>query len=233
MTKNSILFTVLCIGTSLVIAAPCCKKAVKKIESRSQTTRTKNITTRTAQFPVDEIFLNRWSPRAMSGQEITDAELMSLFEAARWAPSSYNAQPWRFIYAKLGTEYWEKFLNLLVPFNQEWAKNAGALVVMISKKNFDHNNTYSPTHSFDAGAAWENLALQASLNGFVSHGIGGFDFERAATELGVSSDYQVEAMFALGKPGNVKNLPEYMQEKEQPSDRKPVKELVFEGVFNK
>jgi nitroreductase len=232
MNKNFIIASALYIGTSLVIAAPCCKKAVKKIESKNQQALVQTNTARTSQFPIDEIFLNRWSPRAMSGEEITDAELMPLFEAARWAPSSYNAQPWRFIYAKQGTEHWEKFLHLLVPFNQEWAKNAGVLVVIISKKNFDHNNTYSPTHSFDAGAAWENLALQASQNGLVAHGIGGFDFERAAKELNISDEYQVEAMFALGKPGNIKNLPDYMQENEQPSNRKPVKEFVFEGVFN-
>jgi nitroreductase len=233
MNTNMAIFAAACLSASLIIAATCCQKSTEKASSASQPALIKGSTKRTPQFPIDEIFVNRWSPRAMSGQEISDGELMPLFEAARWAPSSYNGQPWRFIYAKRGTEHWEKFLNSLVPFNQEWAKNAGVLVVMISKKNFDHNNTYSPTHSFDTGAAWENLALQASLNGLVAHGIGGFDAERAAQELGVSSEYRVEAMFALGKPGNSKNLPEYMQEKEQPSDRKPVKELVFEGVFNR
>jgi nitroreductase len=111
---------------------------------------------RKSNYPISSIILNRWSPRAMTGEELSDKELMTLFEAARWAPSSYNNQPWRFIYAKRNSPNWEKFLNLLVSGNQIWAKNAAALVVVISHNNFEHNNKQARTHSFDTGAAWSS-----------------------------------------------------------------------------
>jgi nitroreductase len=179
---------------------------------------------------VDPIFVNRWSPRAMSGEGISNENLMTLFEAAGLAPSSYNAQPWRFIYAHRDTTHWQKLFNLLVPFNQEWVKNAGVLVLVVSKKTSD-SGAYSPTHSFDAGAACENFALQGSLLGLVVHGMGGFDFERARIEFNIGDDYAVEAMFAVGKPGDVTVLPEYMQAMETPSSRNKVQEIAFEGFL--
>src|SRR4029079_10173110 len=112
-----------------------------------------------------KLFLDRWSPRAMSGEEISEAALMVLFEAARWAPSSYNNQPWRILYARRDTEHWPRFFNLMVEFNQSWTSTAAALVVFISKTHFDFNGEPAVTHSFDTGAAWENLALQGSLKG--------------------------------------------------------------------
>ncbi|MGH7802401.1 MAG: nitroreductase family protein, partial [Thermodesulfobacteriota bacterium] len=134
---------------------------------------------RKPEYPVDEIFLKRWSPRAMSGEEISEDELMSLFEAARWAPSSYNNQPWRFLYARRNTKNWELFFNLMTEGNKIWAKKAAALIVIASKKTFDYNGSPSRTHSFDAGAAWQNLALQGSLQGLVVHGMQGFDYDKA------------------------------------------------------
>ena len=95
----------------------------------------------------------------MTGEELDEDTIMSLFEAARWAPSSYNNQPWRFIYAKRNTLHWNKLFNLLAEPNKVWTKNAAVLVVVISRKNFEHNEKYSITHQYDAGAAWENLAL--------------------------------------------------------------------------
>jgi nitroreductase len=186
---------------------------------------------RIAQYPIDEIFINRWSPRAMSGEPISDQELMKLFEAARWAPSSYNGQPWRFIYAKQATSHWERIFNLLVPFNQLWCKNAAVLVVIISHNTFPLHNKKARTHSFDTGAAWENLALQGSLMNLVVHGMEGFDYDRTRQELAIPQDYTVEAMCALGKPGNKENLPKELQEREEPSDRNPVSSFIFEGMF--
>jgi nitroreductase len=115
---------------------------------------------RIADHPIDRIFLDRWSPRAMTGETIPEEELMVLFEAARWAPSSYNNQPWRILYARRDSEHWPLFFDLMVEFNQSWAKNAAALLLFISKTTFDMNTGTSVTHSFDTGAAWENLALQ-------------------------------------------------------------------------
>lgn len=188
-------------------------------------------TNRKAQYPVLDLILNRWSPRAMSGESISDAELMPLFEAARWAPSSYNSQPWRFIYAKRDTPAWEVMYDLLVQANKEWAKNAAVLVVIVSRNTFEYNNKPSKTHTFDTGSAWENLALQGAANGLVVHGMEGFDYQKAKETLRIPDGYTVEAMCAIGRPGKKENLPQKMQEKEAPSDRKPLTEFVFEGTF--
>ncbi|QQR49444.1 nitroreductase family protein [bacterium] len=184
---------------------------------------------RHAEYSIANIFLERWSPRAMSGESFTHEELMSLFEAAKWAPSSYNNQPWRFIYALRQTSQWEKLFDLLVPFNQLWAHKSAALVVVVGHKNFEFNGKPSRTFAFDTGAAWANLALQASMSGFIAHGMEGFDYNRAQAELNIPADYEVLAMIALGKSGKKEDLPAELQKKEEPSDRKPLAEIVFEG----
>jgi nitroreductase len=186
---------------------------------------------RKAAHAIDNLFLDRWSPRAMTGEPIAQEDLMTLFEAARWAPSSYNNQPWRMLYARRDTEQWPFFFDLLVEFNQSWAKNAGALVLFISKTTFDMNGEPSVTHSFDTGAAWENLALQGWLKGLVVHGMQGFDYARARTELNVPEGYKVEAMIAIGKPGDPETLPPELREREVPSDRRPLDQTICEGKF--
>lgn len=186
---------------------------------------------RIAEHKILDLILNRWSPRAMSGETISDEELMSLFEAARWAPSSYNNQPWRFIYAKRGTEYWNTLFNLLVDANKEWANKAAVLIVVVSANNFAYNNKPSRTHSFDTGAAWENLALQGYAQGLVIHGLEGFDYDRAKKELNIPDDHTVEAMIAVGRPGSLDTLSVALQQKEDLSDRKKIEEFVFEGEF--
>ena len=190
-------------------------------------------TNRKSEHEIHSLILNRWSPRAMSGEEISDKELMSLFEAARWAPSSFNGQPWRFVYTKRNTKHWDRLFNLMGDFNKSWAKNAAVLVVVVSKKTFDHNGQPSRTHSFDTGSAWENLALEAHSKGLITHGMGGFDYDKARTELGIPEDHQVEAMIAIGKRGKKEDLPKEIQERESPSIRKPLKEIIMEGIFRK
>jgi nitroreductase len=186
---------------------------------------------RKAGYPIDRLFVDRWSPRAMSGESIPEEELLLLFEAARWAPSSFNNQPWRMLYARRDTEHWPLFLDLLVEFNKSWAKNAAALIVFISKTTFDHNDEPSVTHSFDTGAAWQNLALQASLKNLVAHGMQGFDYEKAKTTLKIPDGFRVEAMAVIGKPGKKEDLPEKLQERETPNDRRNLSEIVFEGPY--
>jgi len=186
---------------------------------------------RKPEYDVDPVFLNRWSPRAMSGEEVSEAELMTLFTAARWAPSANNNQPWRFIYARKNTPHWQRFFDLLAELNQVWAVNAAVLAVVISKNTFDHNEKFSRTHSYDAGAAWENLALQGSLKGLVVHGMQGFDYDRAKEALRVPDGYQVEAMMAIGKPGKKEALPDKYREREFPSGRKKLTEIIMEGFF--
>jgi nitroreductase len=192
---------------------------------------TKGNQIRKADYPIDSVFLDRWSPRAMSGEPITEEELFTLFEAARWAPSSFNNQPWRILYARRDTPHWPVFFNLLVEFNQSWAKHAGALVVFISKKTFDHNGEPALTHSFDTGAAWENLALQGALKGLVIHGMQGFDYDKAKTALNIPEGFNVEAMAVIGKPGRKEDLPEKLQERETPSGRRKLTETAFEGPY--
>lgn len=187
--------------------------------------------TRKAQFPIDPLFLHRWSPRAMSGEPISDIELFTLFEAARWAPSSYNAQPWRFIIARRDTPFFKTFFSLLTPGNQEWCKNAAVLVLFASRTLFEYNNKSSITHSYDTGSAWENLALQGSLMNLVIHGMQGFDYAKIAQAVKLPKEFVPEAMCAIGKPGPMNVLSPENQKIEVPSDRKPLSELLFEGEF--
>ena len=185
---------------------------------------------REAEYPVDDIFINRWSPRAMSGDPVSKDELMSLFEAARWAPSSFNNQSWRFLYSLKGSDTWDTFFDLLLEGNKTWVKNAGALVVILSKTTFDYNGKPSKTHAFDSGAAWQNFALQGSINGLVIHGMQGFDYDRAKSELQIPGEYEVQAMAAIGKPGDPDDLPEALREKDIPSGRKNVSEIALEDA---
>jgi nitroreductase len=186
---------------------------------------------RRADHAIETLLLDRWSPRAMSGEEVSKEELMRLFEAARWAPSSFNAQQWRALYARRGTEHWPRFLGLLVDGNKAWAKHAAILVVFISRKNFEYNQERSVTHSYDCGAAWENFALQGFSQGLVVHGMEGFDYERARTELKIPDAFEVEAMAAIGRPGDPASLPEKLRAKERPNDRRKLGESICEGPF--
>lgn len=195
----------------------------------------KTINNRTTKYPINDRFLERYSPRAMSGETISKEELMTLFEAARWAPSASNIQPWRFIYAMRDTPEFETILSFLVQFNQDWAKKSAALIVVISQKTSTGSKGETreiPTHSFDAGSAWENLALQASEMNLIAHGMAGMDYKLAKDKLGVPDDYNVEMMIAIGKHGKIEDLPEPLRARETPSDRKPLKEIVFKGKFS-
>lgn len=196
-----------------------------------QLTMIKGSEVRQADFPIDKIFIDRWSPRAMSGEGISREELMRLFEAARWAPSSFNAQQWRALYAHRDTKHWQTFFDLLVDANKIWAKNAAVLVVFISQKTFEHNGKPSITHSYDTGAAWENFALQGCRQNLVVHGMQGFDYERARKDLRIPEEFQVEAMAAVGRPAPKEILPEKLQERESPSGRRKITESIFEGPF--
>lgn len=186
---------------------------------------------RETEYPIAPLFTERWSPRAMSGEALTHEELMALFEAARWAPSANNNQPWRFFYARRDSRYWEPFFALLLEGNKLWCRHAAVLVVVVSKDTFDFNGAPSRTHAFDSGAAWQSLALQGSIAGFVVHGMQGFDYDRAKAVLELPDGYTVECMIAIGKPGRAEALPEALQAREFPSDRRPLSEIVFEGEF--
>ena len=187
------------------------------------------MTKRIAATKVHPMFLDRWSPRAFDGSPLDDDDVEALFEAARWAPSAFNAQPWRLLYARRGDGNWDRFLSLLVPANQLWAKNASLLIFFVSAAT--SRGKPSHTHSYDTGAAWMSLALQAEHLGLRAHGMSGVDFEAAARELGVPQDFRIEAAAAIGRQADRSVLPENLWEKEEPSDRKPLSEVAFAGNF--
>lgn len=188
---------------------------------------------RIADHPVDRLFIERWSPRSFTGEAISDAILASAFEAARWAPSAFNAQPWRFIVARPGERFWDGFVSLLVPRNQRWAARASALIVIASSTTLNRDGTVGPnySHSFDTGAAWAGFSHQLHLLGWHAHGIGGFDREAARGLLAIPKGCVLEAMVAVGKRGSLADLHEDFHEQERPSGRRPLSEFVFAGRF--
>ena len=186
---------------------------------------------RLADHPIEPLILNRWSPRAMSGEAITNEEMLRLFEAARWAPSTYNEQEWRFLYARRDSAQWPTFFDLLVEGNRAWCHRAALLVVILARKTFTRNGKPNPVHLFDCGNAFENLALQGTAMNLVVHAMQGFYFDRTRTLLAVPDDYAVVAMFAVGRPGDPSELLEKLRGMEIPSGRKPVEKIICEGPF--
>lgn len=186
---------------------------------------------RTSEYPILPLLLERHSSRAMSGEIVTEHELMTLFEAAKWAPSSFNSQPWRFIYATQEDGRWHEFLSLLVIFNQEWAKSAWALVLVVSHKNFAKTGEFAVTHSYDTGSACQNMVLQGFSMGLRVHPLSGFDYARARDLIELPEDYAVEVMFAVGKPGPISVLSEKLQAAEGLTQREPLSKLVFREHF--
>lgn len=185
--------------------------------------------------PVDPLLLERWSPRAFDGSAMPQADLDTLFDAARWAPSASNYQPWRFLYAHRDSADWERFLGLLVPGNNVWAQHASVLMLILSDTltAAPGSTDYKPlhSHSFDAGAAWMALALQATRMGYRTHAMAGVDFDRARAELAVPDRFRLEAAVAIGRQADKAILPEALQAREMPSGRKPIEDFAFAGNF--
>ncbi|GAA4341621.1 nitroreductase family protein [Pigmentiphaga soli] len=188
---------------------------------------------RTPTHPIHPQFLSRWSPRAFTGEAIEESTLLGFIEAARWAPSASNLQPWRFIYARRGTPSWERFMGLLLEANQVWAANASAIVYVLSKTTRPSGDGEVPsvTHSFDAGAAWAYLALQASIEGWIAHGVGGIHRDRIRQELAVPDSFAIEAGIVIGRLADKSVLPEALQAREVASDRLPLAAIAAEGRF--
>lgn len=190
---------------------------------------------RHADHPINPIFLERWSPRAYDGTPVPEADLMTMLAAAHWAPSSYNSQPWRFLYAINGDAHWQTFLDLLFDGNKSWCKDAGALLVLVSRSTMvvpgKDGEVPSHSHSSDAGCGWGYFALQATMMGYQAHGMVGFDMERAFRDLHVTEGHRVESMIAVGRRGDPAKLNDMQRSMEKPNTRKPLADVVMHGSF--
>lgn len=190
------------------------------------------MTLRTPTYPIHTLFLDRWSPRSFDESVMEQEDLLTILEAARWAPSAYNIQPWRFAYSLRNDAYWETFLNLLDPFNQSWAKDASALVFLMSERLNPETGKPTPTHSFDAGAAWSQLSIQATHSGYQAHAMAGIDFEKTRTALNVPAHQDIQIAIAIGKRASADRLPDMLRERELPSPRLPLDQITTYGVFS-
>jgi nitroreductase len=190
---------------------------------------------RVADHPVDSQFVNRWSPRAFTGEALAESDLRTMIEAARWAPSASNLQPWRFFYALRDTPEFDTFLGLLNPSNQTWAQKAGALLILASKSTNLPAGSDTPvpsrSHSFDTGAAWAYFALEAQRLGWAAHAMGGFDVARTGPTLNLPEDFRPEAAIAVGRKADPGDLPEALRAREVPNGRKRQDEFTFKGGF--
>ena len=193
------------------------------------------IAERAPDHPIEQLFTERWSPRAYEGASMPASDLLTILEAARWAPSAFNVQPWRFLYSHRDDAHWQNYLSLLDPFNASWAKNASALVFALSDTVMPGDDArpqkLSRTRSFDTGAAWAQLALQATSLGYQAHAMAGVYFDQSQEKLAVPERYRIEIAIAIGKRADRSILPQGLQDREVPSQRLSVDEIAFAGVF--
>lgn len=182
---------------------------------------------RTFDYEIMEVIQNQWSPRAFDpNHAVADGDLMALLEAARYAPSCFNEQPWRYILANGGENY-QKMLNVLAPTNQVWASKAPALLMILSKKTFTSPENENRWHLFDAGTSWGYLNLEAQRRGMITHAIGGFSVEAARSAFAISNDYTVIAVIAIGYYGNKEDLDTEHIDREHPSPRKAISDILL------
>ena len=185
------------------------------------------------QFPIHDLLARRWSPRAFDERLVEPQLLQSLLEAARWAPSSNNEQPWRFIVASKQHETdWNRLFECLAEGNRRWAFRAPVLVLSVASLQFEDDGKPNRHAFHDTGLATENLVLQATAQGLVAHQMAGFDVEKARADLRIPAGYEPVAMIAVGYPGDPAILPERLRERElQPRIRRPIGEWAFLGQW--
>ncbi len=184
-------------------------------------------------FPVHELIRERWSPRAFADKPVPQDVLRSIFEAARWAPSSYNEQPWAYIVAtKDDKENFEKMLSVLVDFNAQWAKSAPVLALAVAKLAFANNNAPNRNAQYDTGAATALLSVEATARGLAVHQMAGFDAEKARQAFGIPKGWEPIAALAIGYAGDPASLPAPLKDREMtPRTRKPIGEFVMVGQW--
>jgi nitroreductase len=185
----------------------------------------------TNDFPVHELIRARWSPRAFADKPVPQDVLQSIFEAARWAPSSNNEQPWAYLVASRDDkESFAKMLSVLVEFNANWAKGAPVLAIAVAKLTFAKNSAPNRNAQYDTGAATAMLSVEATANGLFVHQMAGFDPEKARQVFGIPAGWEAIAALAIGYPGDPASLPPPLKDREiAPRTRKPIAEFVMAG----
>ena len=179
---------------------------------------------RDADNNADPLFVQRWSPRAFTKTAMDSAALERILHAARWSPSCFNAQPWR-IYTSSEASF-ETFLDCLVPANQAWAKDNAVLGFMVAQRHFEHNGKPNAWAEFDCGAAWMSLSLQARMEGYYTHGMGGFDADKATQMLELDPDqYKVVMAFSIGAVADPDTLDAEQRQNETPNARKTLADI--------
>jgi nitroreductase len=178
---------------------------------------------------LEKLFIDRRSPRAFLPDKVSHEDLMTLFEAARWSPSCFNEQPWHFLYAVSDADL-ARFRSVLNEKNRVWASNAPVLIIAFSRARFQRNQKPNRWADFDTGSAWMALTLQANQLELHCHAMGGFDQDRAYEVTHVDRDqYNAICVIAVGRRGDADMLPEDLREREAPSDRKPLDDMITEG----
>lgn len=187
------------------------------------------------QFPIHDLLARRWSPRAFDERPIEADKLRSLFEAARWAPSSNNEQPWRFIFAGKDDEpQRDRFLACLLEGNRKWAFRAPVLILSVASLNFEDDGRLNRHALHDTGMAVENLVLQAAALGLIAHQMAGFNVEKTRIDLKIPLGYEPVAMIAVGYPGDPLILPDYLRQRElTPRERNKASVFVFAGEWGR
>lgn len=185
---------------------------------------------RKASHDIDPIFIERWSPRSFLNKDVPEDVLQSIFEAAHWAPSAANIQPWRFVVARKEADR-EKFHSFIYEGNVAWCDKAPVLTAIVSKTDAEFMGGNNPSHAFDTGAAWGYLALEAAHKGLATHAMGGFDEDKAKEVLNIPENYTVHAVIAIGYQGEKETLLDNLQDREKPSDRYEVENIISEGTF--
>jgi len=184
-------------------------------------------------IPIHDLVRRRWSPRAFSERPVETEKLRSVLEAARWAPSSRNEQPWAYVVAtREDPEGYEALLGVLMPMNQAWAHKAPVLILTLAHTQLEKDGTPNRHGFYDAGQATANMLIQATSLGLVTHQMGGFDVEAARQRFHVPSGWEPVSVMALGYPGEVESLPDQFREREmEQRRRKPLEEFVFSGTW--
>ncbi len=187
--------------------------------------------------PIDDLLAARWSPRAYDATKaVTQQQILSMLEAARWAPSCFGDQPWRYVVCDKTTnpQAWQHAYDCLVPGNQAWAVNAPVLILICADTLFSHNQKPNRWASYDTGAATENVCLQAASLGLAAHQMGGFDGAKAREVFNIPAQVEMMAMVSVGYMAEAETLPDELREREQAArTRRPLGELFFNGVWDK